>query len=81
MLSFFWDFVCKLETRAEEGYHAGFCKHGKTMNLEGKRDRSLAYWYFSVASKGSLGVKAQRISISLTSPWMGREKNGEVSIH
>ena len=32
--------------------------------------------YFSVASKGSLGVKTQRISISLTSPVKGREKEG-----
>ena len=43
VLNFFWDFVRKLETRAREGDQAGFCKHLKTMNLEGKRDRSSAY--------------------------------------
>ena len=43
MLSFFWDFVRKLETRIREGDQAGFYKHLKTMNLEGKRDRSSAY--------------------------------------
>ena len=43
VLSFFWDFVQKLETRNREGDQAGFYKHLKTMNLEGKRDRSLAY--------------------------------------
>ena len=43
VLSFFWDFVCKLETRTREGDQAGFYKHLKTMNLEGKRDRSSAY--------------------------------------
>ena len=43
VLSFFWDFVRKLETRNREGYQAGFYKHLKTMNLEGKRDRSSAY--------------------------------------
>ena len=43
MLSFFWDFVRKLETRTREGDQAGFYKHLKTMNLEGKRDRSSAY--------------------------------------
>ena len=37
------DFVRKLETRAYEGDQAGFYKHLKTMNLEGKRDRSSAY--------------------------------------
>ena len=42
MLSFFWDFVRKLETRAQEGDQAGFYKHLKTMNLKGKRDRSSA---------------------------------------
>ena len=43
MLSFFWDFVRKLETRTREGDRAGFYKHLKTMNLEGKRDRCSAY--------------------------------------
>ena len=42
MLSF-WDFVRKLETSTLEGDQVGFCKHRKTMNLEGKRDRSSAY--------------------------------------
>ena len=41
-LSFFWDFVRKLETRTREGGQAGFYKHFKTMNLEGKQDRSSA---------------------------------------
>ena len=39
-VSFFWDFVRKLETRTREGDQAVFYKHLKTMNLEGKRDRS-----------------------------------------
>ena len=43
VLSFFWDFVRKLETRAREGDQAGFYKYLRTMNLEGKRDRSSAY--------------------------------------
>ena len=43
MLSFFWDFVRKLETRTREDDQAGFYKHLKTMNLKGKRDRSSAY--------------------------------------
>ena len=43
VLSFFWDFVRKLETHNREGDQAGFYKHLKTMNLEGKRDRSTAY--------------------------------------
>ena len=43
MLSLFWDFVRKLETRTREGDQAGFYKHLKTVNLEGKRDRSSAY--------------------------------------
>ena len=43
VLSFFWDFVRKLETRTREGDQAGFYKHLKMMNLEGKRDRSSAY--------------------------------------
>ena len=42
VLSFFQDFVRKLGTRAREGDQAGFYKHLKTMNLEGKRDRSSA---------------------------------------
>ena len=43
LLSFVRDFVCKLETRTRESDQAGFYKHLKTMNLEGKRDRSSAY--------------------------------------
>ena len=43
MLGFFWDFVRILETRTREGDQAGFYKHLKTMNLEGKRDHSSAY--------------------------------------
>ena len=43
VLSFFWDFVRKLETRTREGDQAGSYKHLKTMNLEGKRDRSSTY--------------------------------------
>ena len=43
VLSFFWDFVRKLETRIREGDQAGFYKNLKTMHLEGKRDRSSAY--------------------------------------
>ena len=43
VLGFFWDFVGKLKTRTREGDQAGFYKHLKTMNLEGKRDRSSAY--------------------------------------
>ena len=42
VLSFFWDFVRKLKTRTREGDQAGFYKHLKTTNLEGKRDRSSA---------------------------------------
>ena len=40
VLSFFWAHVHKLEARAREGDHVGFYRHLKTMNLEGKRDRS-----------------------------------------
>ena len=43
VLSFFWDFVRKPETRAREGDQARFYKHLRTMNLEGKRYRSSAY--------------------------------------
>ena len=43
VLSLFWDFVRKLKTRTREGDQAGFYKHLKTVNLEGKRDRSSAY--------------------------------------
>ena len=42
VLSFFWDFVRKLETRTRKGDQAGFYKHLKTINLEEKRDRSSA---------------------------------------
>ena len=38
VLSFFWDFVRKLETRTREGDQAGFYEHLKTMNQKGKRD-------------------------------------------
>ena len=38
VLSFFWDFVRKLETLTREGDQTGFYKHLKTMNQEGKRD-------------------------------------------
>ena len=43
MLSFFWVFVRKLETRVREGYQAGLYKHLKTMDLEGELDCSTAY--------------------------------------
>ena len=43
VLSFLWEFVRKLETRTREGDQAGFYKHLKTRNLEGKQDRSSAY--------------------------------------
>ena len=43
VLSFFWDFVRKLETRTREGDQAGFYEHLRTMYLERKRDRSSAY--------------------------------------
>ena len=33
VLSFFWDFVRKLETRTREGDQASLYKHLKTMNL------------------------------------------------
>ena len=44
MLSFFWDFVRKLEARAREGDQAEFYKHLNTMNLQGKRDHSSEYF-------------------------------------
>ena len=43
VLSFFWDFVRKLETRNREGKQVGFFKHLKATNLEGKRNGSSAY--------------------------------------
>ena len=43
VLRFFWDFVRKVDARTRGGDQAGFYKHLKTMNLEGKRDRSSAY--------------------------------------
>ena len=43
VLSSFWDFVPKFETRTREGDQAGFYMHIKMMTLEGKRDRSSAY--------------------------------------
>ena len=42
VLSFFWDFVRKLETRTREGDQAGFYKHLNKMSLEEKPDRSSA---------------------------------------
>ena len=43
MLSFFWAFVRRLETRFQKVDQVGLYKHLKTMNLEAKRDRSSAY--------------------------------------
>ena len=43
VLSFFWDFIRKLETGNREGEQAGFYKHLNTIDLEEKRDRSSAY--------------------------------------
>ena len=43
VLSFVFGFVPKLDTRAREGDQAGFYKHLKTLNLEGKQYRSSAY--------------------------------------
>ena len=43
VLSFFWAFVRKLETRVREGDQAVLFKHLRTMDLEGKRDRSSPY--------------------------------------
>ena len=43
MLSFFWDVVRKLKTRARGGDQAGLYKHLKTANLEEKRDHNSAY--------------------------------------
>ena len=43
VLSFFWDIVCRPETRAREGDQAGFYTHRKTVDLEEKRDRSSKY--------------------------------------
>ena len=40
VLSFFWEFVRKIETRAREGVQAGFYN---PLKREGKRDRSSAY--------------------------------------
>ena len=57
MLRLFWGFVRKLETRAREGDQAGFYKHLKTMNLEGKRDRSSAYVKFHTL----LNVKSPKL--------------------
>ena len=42
MLSHFWEFVRKLETLTRGGDQTSFYKHFKTMNPEGKRDRSSA---------------------------------------
>ena len=43
VLSFFWDFIRKLETHTRKGDQTGFHKHLKMMNLEGKRGHSQAY--------------------------------------
>ena len=43
VLSFFWAFVHKLETHFLKGDQAGLYKNLRAMNLEGKRDSSLAY--------------------------------------
>ena len=43
VLTFFTNFVRKLETRAREGDQASFYKRLKTTKLEGRRDRSSAY--------------------------------------
>ena len=43
VLSFFWDFVRKLETPNRKDDQAGYYKHLKTVNLDRKRDRSSAY--------------------------------------
>ena len=43
VLSFFWAFDRKLDTRAREGDQADLYKHLRTVNLEGKRDRSSAH--------------------------------------
>ena len=43
VLSVFWDFVHKHETHTREGDQAGFYKHLKAMNVEGKQERSSAY--------------------------------------
>ena len=43
VLSFFWEFVRKLETHPREGDQAGFYKNLKTMKLEGKQDRTSAH--------------------------------------
>ena len=40
VLSFFWAHFRKLEERVRKGDQAGVYEHLKTMNLEGKRDRS-----------------------------------------
>ena len=58
VLSFFWDFVRKLETCTREGDQAGFYKHLTTMNLEGKRDCSSAY------VKGENGVLLRDVELS-----------------
>ena len=43
VLSFFWVHVRELEARVQEGDHASFYRHLKTMNLEEKRDHSLQF--------------------------------------
>ena len=49
VLSFFWAHVRKLEARVREGDQAGFYKHLKTMNMEGKRDCSSQFMKTSTA--------------------------------
>ena len=41
VLSFFWVHVRKLEAHVWKGDYTGLYRHLKTMNLEGKRHRSL----------------------------------------
>ena len=57
VLSFFTNFVRKLETRAREGDQASFYKCLKTTKLEGKRDRSSAY------VKGENGVLLRDVEL------------------
>ena len=57
VLSFFTNFVRKLETHAREGDQASFYKYLKTTKLEGKRDRSSAY------VKGENGVLLRDVEL------------------
>ena len=64
VLSFFWDFVSKLEARTREGHQASFYKHLKTINLKRKRDRSSAY------VKGENGVLLRDVEL-IRERWSG----------